>query len=155
MGLFGIGKKFNNNSYGIDKKTEWKGENGIKEELKKTGLFTKRDIKEIKKAIKNDQLSAYMDNMSIEMQNALGLSLSKRIGVDRDENLAELAEFRNLNVSDVPKEDVAAALKVLEQVNVAGADKSIVKAHIYAALHPETAENVETSLREFDELLPA
>ena len=34
MGLFGIGKKFNNNSYGIDKKSEWKGENGIKDELK-------------------------------------------------------------------------------------------------------------------------
>ncbi len=78
MGIFGI--RFNkNNSYGIEKKTEWKGAEGLKQDLKSDPLFTKKDIKEIKQHINNGDLGAYMDTLSADMRNALGLKLSGRV----------------------------------------------------------------------------
>ena len=132
MGLFGIGKKFNNNAYGIDKKTEWKGENGLKEELKKTGLFTKKDLKEIKKAIKSDQLSSYMDTMGIEMQNALGLSLSSKVDLTTKQ-LEELREMGHFTTAEATPEDITAAISYLEKyVSDEGTNKELAKAFTMA-----------------------
>ena len=119
MGLFGIGKKFNNNSYGIDKKSEWKGENGIKDELKNNPLFSGK-LSEIKSAIKHDKLGAEMDNMSKDMQNALGLSLLGK--VDGAETIEEAKKtLAQIKLSAGPDGKLPDKAKVLQYIIAADA----------------------------------
>lgn len=121
MGIFGI--RFNKgNQYGIDKKSEWKGAEGLKQDLKSDPLFTKKDIKEIKKHINNGDLGAYMDTMSADMRNALGLKLSGKV------------------------DDLSEAQRIAKGVSLEGADLDKVLSYIRNA-RPETVQAAEQSIQ--------
>lgn len=87
MSFLGIGKKFNNNVYGLDKKTDWQGENGLKKALKEDPLFSKKDIRHIKKAITNGTLEAEMNKMGTEMREAFGLKLQN---IDHNKDMSRI-----------------------------------------------------------------
>ena len=105
------------NDYGIRfgnlfKKSEWKA---VKKELQRLDEkndnfeFTKADYKEIKAHIKAGDLGAYMDKLSDDMRSALGLSLTKKVD---------------------GSEDMLSMLKIVSDVNLAGADKTKVIKYI-------------------------
>ena len=120
------------NDYGIRfgnlfKKSEWKA---VKKELqrldeKKDNFeFTKADYKEIKAHIKAGDLGAYMDKLSDDMRSALGLSLTKKVD---------------------GSEDMLSMLKIVSDVNLAGADKTKVIKYIQKANVDEMVKNFNLS----------
>ena len=72
---------FNNNDYGITRQEfkQFKKEMQLKDLQNDKIELTKQDYKEIKKHIKNGDLGKYLDNVSEEMRNAMGLSLKGKV----------------------------------------------------------------------------
>lgn len=75
----GIG--FNSNDYGITRKEfkQFKNEMQLKDLQNDKIELTKQDYKEVKEHIKNGDLGKYLDNVSEEMRNAMGLSLKGKV----------------------------------------------------------------------------
>lgn len=100
------------NDYGIRfgnlfRKGEWKA---IKKELQKLDAkndnfeLTKADYKEIKAHIKAGDLGAYMDKISDDMRNALGLSLKGKVDdLDEAQRIAKGVKLENADLDKVLK----------------------------------------------------
>ena len=101
MGLFNKifgSSTFRTNKYDIDKK-EYKQ---LKSELKeKYGIkLTRQQKTDFKDAVKNGKLGEYLDSSDIKLKNAMGLSLSTKVGktdatqdIEEAKRLAQQAEL--------------------------------------------------------------
>lgn len=115
MGLLGkiFGQRLDkNNLYGIDKK-EYKE---LKKELKKQNVDFKKS--EFKEALNNGNLSAYLDNVGVEMKTAMGLYLTPKLGTKStpEQQIAELGDFgHNFTTQGTKFEDLQEAVKLYEK----------------------------------------
>ncbi len=144
MGLLGkifSSKLDKSNIYGIDKK-EYKE---IKADLKRQNIKFKKS--ELKAAINNRNLEAYLENVGTEMKNALGLSLTPKLNLTEDQ-MARLSEFgHNFTTRDATFEDLQAAVKMLE-----GNPKAQMYALASRDLDPKkTEEHANTAINTFND----
>lgn len=110
-----MGVNFNSNNYGITKQ-EWKS---FKKEMKAADKandnyeLSRSDYKEMKVAIKNGDLGAYLDKASDDLKLAMGLSLTGK--VDGTEDLAQATNL--VNVTDIKNADKAKVIDYIKRAN--------------------------------------
>ncbi len=109
------GINFKSNIYGITRK-EWKA---FKKELKAADKandnfdLSRTDYKDMKVAIKNGDLGAYLDKASDDLKLAMGLSLTGK--VDGTEYLTQASNIAK--VTDIKNADKAKVIEYIQKAN--------------------------------------
>lgn len=106
MGIFGLNGFNGNNDYGITRKELRQFEKELKNADKKDNSFqlNKSDYKEIREAINNGTLGAYLDRQSDAIRQAMGLAFNGKVDDIREaQGIAQKVEFAPEDNVDVDK----------------------------------------------------